>query len=119
MLFAFIAVIIGSMLPWWQTAFGSQSGLGRWGVLTIWAAAVGLLGVFSIRPKLFMVLPVIGGLTAFGLALVELIRGSSECAIEDGAVCRPGAGLIIIGGAALYAVLRSIRSTMLQRAASE
>jgi len=115
MLFSFIAVIVGSMLPWWQTALGSQSGLGRWGVLTIWAAAVGLLGVLSVRRSLFMVLPAVGGIIAFGLVLTELIRGSSLCGTEDGSFCRPGAGLVITGGAALYAVLRSVRSTMLLR----
>lgn len=119
MLFSFIAVIVGSMLPWWQTALGSQSGLGRWGVLTIWAAAVGLLGVLSVRRNLFMVLPAVGGLIAFGLVFTELIRGSSLCGTDGGSFCRPGAGLIITGGAALYAVLRSVRSTMLLRSEIE
>jgi hypothetical protein len=40
-------MLIVSMLRWWNTVAGPVYGLDNWGMISLWGAAVGLVGVLS------------------------------------------------------------------------
>jgi hypothetical protein len=108
---ALVVLIIGSMLPWWQTFLGSRWGLDTYGIWTIWAGAVGMTGALSMRRNLYELLPLVAGIAAFAIVLWVAFQGVGECApAADGSVpCRPGIGLVITGAAAINTVVLMAR----------
>jgi hypothetical protein len=112
LLVSLLAVLIGSMLPWWDTVVGRVYGLENYGMFTLWAAAVGLSGTLSVRRSLYDWLPGIGSIIALGLVIWMLTQGASECAVEEGSLCRPLYGLIVTGAGALNGTVLSVRTRL-------
>lgn len=104
LLISLIVVLIGSMLRWWNTVAGPIYGLDNWGMISLWGAAVGLVGVFSTRYTLYRWLPPLGGAVALALVIWLMVAGTSECNLEEGTLCQPAFGLIITGAGALNSV---------------
>lgn len=102
-----LVVMIGSMLRWWNSVVGPVYGLDNWGMVSLWGAAVGLVGVFSHRSRLYRWLPLLGGAIALGLIVWLMIAGIGQCTLEEGMLCQPAFGLIITGAAALNTVFLS------------
>jgi hypothetical protein len=109
-------VVVGSFLPWWQTFLGPQWALDTYGIWTIWAGAVGLIGALSIRPRLYQVLPLAGGLVALGIVLWVAVDGIAACrpALDGSVPCQPGAGLVVTGAAAINTVVVGIRDHLVE-----
>jgi len=105
-------VIVGSMLRWWNTVVGPVYGLDNWGMISLWGAAVGLVGIFSHRDTLYRWLPLLGGTIALGLVVWLMIAGTSQCTLDEGMLCQPAFGLIITGAAALNTVFLSGRQLL-------
>jgi hypothetical protein len=112
-------IAVGSFLPWWQTFVGTRWGLDTYGIWTIWAAAVGLAGALSLRRSLYQLLPLAAGVIALGLVLWVAADGLATCRpASDGSVpCRPGAGLVVTGAAALNTIAVMARYHLSERRA--
>ncbi len=107
-----VVVIIGTMLPWFDTFIGTRYGLDGWGILAAWGAAVGLVGAFSVKIHWFRVLPLVGSAIAVGIVVWTVIEGIEVCTVapDGSAPCRPAIGLIITGAAALNGLWWSVRA---------
>ncbi|MDF1597069.1 MAG: hypothetical protein P1T08_13395 [Acidimicrobiia bacterium] len=115
LLVSLLVVLIGSMLRWWNTVAGPVYGLDNWGMISLWAAAVGLAGVFSTRHTLYRFLPALGGAVALGLVIWLMVTGTSECTLDEGTLCQPAFGLIITGAGALNTVFLGGRELLSTR----
>lgn len=106
-------VIIGSMLPWFDTFLGTRYGLDSWGILAAWGAAVGLVGAFSTKERWFRTMPLIGALIAMAVVGWTLVEGFNTCqsAPDGSAPCRPAIGLVVTGAAAMNSVWWGYKST--------
>lgn len=95
------------MLPWFDTFLGPRFGIDGWGILATWGAAVGLVGVFSLRERLFRVVTPIGAVVALAVVGYMTVEGARVCSAgPDGtAPCRPAIGLVISGAGALSALI--------------
>ncbi len=107
-----LAVVIGTMLPWFTTFLGNRFGIDGWGIVATWGACVGLVGAFSIRERWYRLLPVVGSLVALGIILWVAVDAAQVCrpASDGTAPCRPSVGFIVSGAGALNAVLWSFRA---------
>jgi hypothetical protein len=107
-----VVALIGTMFPWLQTFLGSRPGVDGWGILTAWGAAVGLVGVFSVKRRVFTTMTLLGSVIALGVVLWMAVDGARYCApVGDGSSpCSFGFGLILSGAAAANAVMWSIRA---------
>jgi hypothetical protein len=76
-------------------------------MISLWGAAVGLVGVFSHRYTLYKWLPLLGGAIALGLVVWLMVAGTAQCTLDEGTLCQPAFGLIITGAAALNTVFFS------------
>lgn len=105
------ALMLGSFLPWWQTFLGTQWGLDTYGIWTMWAAAVGLVGAMSQRRTLFEILPVIAGVVALVVVIRVGADGVSTCqpAADGSTPCQPGIGLVLTGAGAINTIFVMIR----------
>lgn len=106
-----IAVIIGTMLPWFTTFLGTRFGIDGWGIMATWGAAVGLVGAFSIRERWYRYLPIVGSVIALGIVLWVAVDAAQVCrpAVDGSTPCRPSIGFILSGAAAINATLWSVR----------
>ncbi|MPZ54606.1 MAG: hypothetical protein GEU79_18085 [Acidimicrobiia bacterium] len=113
MTLSLVVVIIGSMLPWFDTFIGTRYGLDGWGILALWGAAVGLVGALSTKERWFRILPLVGGMIALGIVGWTMIEGLNTCAVapDGSAPCRPAIGLIVTGAAAMNSVWWGYRAT--------
>lgn len=115
LLISLIVVLIGSMLRWWNTVAGPVYGLDNWGMISLWGAAVGLVGVLSTRYTLYRWLPALGGAVALALVVWLMIAGTSQCTLDEGVLCQPAFGLIITGAGALNTVFMGGRELLSSR----
>ena len=116
LLVSLLVVLIGSMLRWWNTVAGPVYGLDNWGMISLWGAAVGLVGVLSTRFTLYRWLPTIGGAVALLLVVWLMVTQTSECTLDEGVLCQPAFGLIITGAGALNTVFLGGRELLTTRA---
>lgn len=87
----------------------------NWGMISLRAAAVGMVGVFSTHYTLFRWLPAIGGEIALALVSWLIVTGTSECTLAEGTLCQPAFGLIITGAGALNTVFDDGRELLSTR----
>jgi hypothetical protein len=106
-----LMVVIGSFLPWWQTFLGTRWGLDTYGIWTVWAASVGLVGAMSTRRALFELLPALAAVIAMGVVVWVGLDGVSACrpASDGSTPCQPGMGLVLTGAGALNVVFVMLR----------
>lgn len=110
-------VVIGTMLPWFDTFLGSRPGIDGYGIFATWGAAVGLAGVFSLRERLFRVLAPAGAMVALLAVGYMTVEGARVCSAGPGgtAPCRPAVGLVISGAGAISALVWAAKYHLARR----
>ena len=99
---AVVLVSVGSLTPWVDTAFGNLNGIAGGGLWTLYAAAIGLAGLFLKRPRIV-------GLHALVLAAPALVIPIWQFARlvplgGFGTGWTPGFGLIAVFGGGVLAL---------------
>lgn len=100
LLFAAIAVFVGSFLPWAIVLGQSLRGAPLAVSWTLWAGLMMLAGAFVPWRVLFLVSSGAGGGTALGIAFWQTARILDRCPLSLDCLPGPGLGLLVGGGAA-------------------
>lgn len=108
LLFAAIAILIGSFLPWVQTAVGTFTGMAGPGVWTFYAGVLALAGAMIRRRRVALAHAWLAGAACVALPLWQAGRLFQVC---DGGACAPASGLVLVLGAGIYACLQARRMT--------
>lgn len=98
LLWASLAVVLGAFLPWVITPVGSLPGLQGGGLVTMYAASLGVAGALVARPLLAVAQGALTGLVAVGVAgwqLVEVLGAGA-----DGLAVGLGVPVTLVAGAA-------------------
>lgn len=110
LLLASFAILIGSFLPWVDTAFGTFTGMAGPGVWTFYAGIVGLAGALLRRRRLALTHAWVAGVACVALPVWQGARLLRLC---EGGACVPATGLVLVLGAGVYACLQAHRMTQL------
>ena len=106
---ASLIVLVGSVMPWIDTAAGNFLGVQGAGLWTLSAGGIGLAGSLLRPHRLVVAHAAVLALTASSLSVAQVLRLVDVCRAGG---CVPGAGLALtlFGGAlassALFALLR-------------
>jgi hypothetical protein len=106
LLLAAAAILIGSFLPWVDTAFGAFSGMAGPGVWTFYAGVIALAGAMIRRRGLALAHAWVAGVICVALPLWQAGRLLQIC---GGGACAPASGLVLVLGAGVYACLQARR----------
>jgi S1-C subfamily serine protease len=104
-------VVVGSLAPWIDTAFGTLSGLSGGGLWTLYAAAFGIAAMVLRRPRLAGINALVMAVPAIALPVWQLARVLPLGGFGNGWM--PGFGLVAVLGGGVLALrigLRLLRS---------
>lgn len=103
MLLAGVGIIVGSVMPWVDTAVGTFTGLAGAGVWTLYAGVIGVGAAALRRSRLAAVNAAAAGIGAVGLAAWQGWRLLELC---GGGACAPATGLVLVLAAGVFALLQ-------------
>lgn len=96
-----LAILVGSFLPWVESAVGTFTGMAGPGVWTLYAGVLALAGGVLRRPRLAAANAALAGMLAVGLPLWQGLRLFEVC---GGGACAPASGLVLVLAAGLVAL---------------
>lgn len=97
---AVLMVVLGSFLPWLDTAVGSISGARGPGLWTFYAAMIGLAGALVPRPRIAGIQAALMAVVCVLLPLWQLQRAISLLGMEG---WLPGPGIVLVLGGGVLA----------------
>ena len=99
---AVVLVTVGSLTPWIDTAFGNLGGIYGGGLWTLYAAAIGLAGLFLKRPRVVAVHALVLAAPALVLPVWQIARLVPLGGLGTG--WTPGFGLVAVFGGGVLAL---------------
>jgi hypothetical protein len=95
-LLAVALIVVGSLTPWVDTAFGNMNGIYGGGMWTLYAGAIGLAGTMWKRPRVNAAHAALMALPALALPLWQLVRLLPLGGLGSG--WTPGFGMVAVFG---------------------
>lgn len=106
LLLAAAGMLVGSFLPWVDTAFGRFTGMSGPGVWTFYAGVLALAGSMLRRRRLALAH---AWLAAIVCVVLPLWQGMKLLQVCGGGACAPSTGLVVVLGAGVYAGVQAHR----------
>jgi hypothetical protein len=103
---ASVMVLLGSFMPWIDTAVGNISGARGPGLWTFYAAMLGFAGVMVPLIRLACAQAAVLGLTAVGLTTWQVVHLLTLVGTEG---WRPGPGVVLVFGGGVLALVSAWR----------
>lgn len=101
-------VVVGSFVPWLDTAVGELSGARGPGLWTFYAAMLGFAGILLPQGRIAGIQALLMAAACIGLPLWQLIRAIDLLGLEGGWLPGPGLVLVLGGGVVAAAAARGL-----------
>lgn len=103
---ASLMILVGAFLPWIHTGAGNILGIHGPGLVTMYAAFLGLAGAIVRSPRVIAVHAVLVAVPALVLPVWQVARFVTSVSFEG---WMPGAGVVLTFGGGVIAALAAVR----------